>query len=69
MTPRRRTRHLFSAAVPVVLAASLTLGQGVTAVAATTNSDQSALEVANAELSRSAANEGMVLLELSLIHI
>lgn len=63
MTPRRRTRHLFSAAVPVVLAASLTLGQGVTAVAATTNSDQSALEVANAELSRSAANEGMVLLE------
>lgn len=63
MSPRRRTRHVFSATIPVVLAATLALGQGLTAVAATTNSDQSALEVANAELSRTAANEGMVLLE------
>lgn len=58
----RRTRRLLSAVLPLALAASLGLGQGA-AVAATTNSDQSALELANAELSGKAALEGMVLLE------
>jgi beta-glucosidase len=41
----------------------MAFGQYSTAMAATTNSDQGALELANLELSRTAATEGMVLLE------
>lgn len=63
MHVRRRTRSALRTAVPVALAVALALGQGSQGFAATTNSDPSNLELANAELSRSAATEGMVLLE------
>lgn len=46
-----------------MLTLALAFGQGIPANAATTNSDQSSLEVSNAELSKTAATEGMVLLE------
>ncbi|MEN0069411.1 MAG: glycoside hydrolase family 3 N-terminal domain-containing protein, partial [Propionicimonas sp.] len=63
MHARSRARKALSTAVPVALAATLALGQGASAFAASTNSDPGSLEQANAELSRSAASEGAVLLE------
>jgi len=50
-------------ALPVALAAGLALVGPVTAHASTPNADPGPLELANAALSRTAATEGMVLLE------
>jgi len=62
MHEKRRASKALTA-LPIAVAAALAFGQSLPALAATTNSDQSALEVADANLSRTAATEGMVLLE------
>ena len=61
-TPPRR-RSVVRAALPLLVAAAVGTSTVVAAHAATTDPNPSALELANAKLSRSAAAQGMVLLE------
>lgn len=63
MHVQRGARRALSTAIPVALAAALSLGQCAPAFASSTNSDPSSLELANGQLARTAATEGMVLLE------
>lgn len=63
ISPPRRRRTAARTALPLAVAAALTLSTMVAATAATTDPDPNALELANAKLSRSAAAQGMVLLE------
>ena len=61
--PPRRRPTAVRAALPLAVAAALTLSTTVAANAATTDPNPNALERANATLSRTAAAQGMVLLE------
>lgn len=58
-----RSRAVTRTAVPLAVAAALVLSSSVAATAATTNPDPGSLELANAQLSKQAATQGMVLLE------
>lgn len=59
----RAGRAGYRTALPVAVAAGVALAGFATAHAATPNADPNALELANGALSRTAATEGMVLLE------